>query len=52
MYKTGNGITLDIFIRNNQIRIQSLVDFLYFYPVKSRMQDLMGQDVLYFRYIY
>ena len=51
MYQAGNGITFDIFIRNSQIRIQCVRHFFDLDPVKCRIKNLMGKDMLHFGHI-
>ena len=51
MYQAGNGITFDIFIRNSQIRIQCFRHFFNLDPVKCRIKNLMGKDMLHLGHI-
>lgn len=47
MYQAGNRIFLHIVSRHRKVRLQGIALPLYLYPVESRIQYLMGQDMLH-----
>ena len=47
MYQARNRIFLHIVRRHRKVRLQGIALPLYLYPVESRIQYLMGQDMFH-----
>ena len=47
MYQARNRIFLHIVSRHRKVRLQGIALPLYLYPVESRIQYLMGQDMFH-----
>lgn len=47
LYQTRDSILFDLFSRYSDKLLQRITLPLYLYPVESRIQDLMGQDMFH-----